>query len=255
MRPTTQNAAQPHAQGTAHSNPGADRTRIIPRRPGEHRDPEQRIRVVIADEHHLVRDGVKYTLARSAQPGYEVVAETTDPTQTIRAVARHHPDLLVIDITMQERSGLEAIDQCVRTQPQLAVVVLTMHDNPPFVREALHLGARGYVLKDADPAELLLAFRLALRGASYLAPGLATVLATAVPEPQRAGALGPREREVVRLIALGHTYTEIARKMNFSERTVKKYRLRAVEKLGVSSRAELIQWALNNRLVSVPEAA
>jgi two-component system, NarL family, response regulator NreC len=204
-----------------------------PPRP-QHPPGDVRHRVVIADDHRVMRDGVKYSLARAAKPGYEVVGEVPNAERMLFAVRRVHPDVLILDVSMPDGCGLDALEQCLRVQPHLAIVVLTMHDQPSFVREALQLGARAaYVLKDADAAEL----RLALRGASYLAPGLAATLAEA-QSTQTEDALSSREREVVRLVALGHTNAEIAEQMSFSERTVKNYRSRAAELLGISTRVE-----------------
>jgi len=172
----------------------------------------------------------------------------------LAAVNRQQPDLLILEVVMRERSALDALAQCMRLQPGLGVVVLSSHAEPSVVREAIRAGALGYVLKDAEPGELLLALRLALRGASYLAPGLAARLADN-PHATSAPALSRREREVVRLLALGYTFPEIAAQMHFSERTVKNDRARAATTLGISSRVELTHWALTNGLLSAADAA
>jgi two-component system, NarL family, response regulator NreC len=223
-------------------------------RRGARRAPTGRARVVIADDHHLVRAGVKHSLGQVSQPVYEVVAEAVDVRGMVAAVSRRQPDLLLLDVALGRWSALEAIANCVALQPDLAVVVLTAHSEPALVRDAISFGALGYVLKDAEPSELLLALRLALGGASYLAPGLAARLADH-PNHLSPPTLSSREREVVRLLALGHTFPEIAAQMNFSERTAKNYRCRAAEALGVSSRVDLTRWALKTGLVSAAEAA
>lgn len=194
-----------------------------------------RARIVIAEEQHLVRAGIQHCLARVAKPRFEVVAETTTVPAMLGAVERHQPDLLILDVMMGERSALEALAHCVKSTPNLAVVVLSDHTGPWVVREALALGALGYVLKDAQPSELVLALQLALRGASYLAPGLAKRLPDD-REQLQVRALTLREREVVRLLALGYTFPAIARMMNFSERTVKNYRASAAAALGITTR-------------------
>lgn len=221
---------------------------------GQHEPYPARVKIVVADDHHFVRAGVKHSLGRVSQPRYEVVAEATDPTGMVAAVSRERPDVLILDVVMRGRSALEALRRCARLQPGLAIVVLTARADPAPVREAVSVGALGYVLKDAEPAELLLALGLALRGASYLAPGLAGQLASR-RDIGATSALSPREREVVRLLALGHTFPEIAIQMNFSERTVKNDRARAAERLGISSRAELTRWALANGLLSAVDQA
>jgi two-component system, NarL family, response regulator NreC len=211
-------------------------------------------RVAIADDHHLVRAGVRHSLARVTRPHYDVVAEAADPSRMVAAVARVKPDLLILEIVMGERSVLDALTQCLGLRPELAVVVLTSTRDPHLARDAIGAGALGYVLKDAEPGELLVALQLALRGASYLAPGLATRLADDRDRDQLR-ALTAREREVVRLVALGHTFPEIAATMHFSERTLKNDRARAAEILGISTRVEFTRWALQHGLLSARQAA
>lgn len=210
--------------------------------------------VEIADDRHLVRAGVQHSLARVQRPRYEVVAEVADAPAMVAAAERRQPDLLITEIVIGDRSTAEAIARCARIRPGLAVVVLTAHADQSLVREAIGAGALGYVLKDAEPGELMVALQLALRGASYLAPGLVARLAHAGHDAQRP-ALTSREREVVRLIALGYTFPQIAARIQFSERTVKKDRAKVAEMLGISGRVELTRWALEQGLVGVSEAA
>jgi DNA-binding NarL/FixJ family response regulator len=211
------------------------------------------VRVVLADEHPLARAGVNHCLARAPKPGFEVVAETMDVGSMLAAVDQHQPDLLVLDPVMRERAMVEALAHAVRLRPGLAVVVLTTHAEPWLVREAIAAGARGYVLKDVELRELLVALSLALKGALYLAPGLADHLPDESGQDRRA--LTAREREVVTLLALGYTYSEIARLMSFSERTVKNYRSSAAAALGLSTRVELTKWALRHGLLNTAQAA
>jgi two-component system, NarL family, response regulator NreC len=210
--------------------------------------------VEIADERHLVRAGVLHSLARVQRPRYEVVAEVADAAAMVTAAERRQPDLLITEIVLGDQSSADAIARCTQVRPGLAVVILTAHGDQSLVRDAIGAGALGYVLKDAEPGELLVALQLALRGASYLAPGLVARLADAQHEAQPL-ALTSREREVVRLIALGYTFPQIAVRMQFSERTVKKDRAKAGKVLGISSRVELTRWALEQGLVGVSEAA
>jgi two-component system response regulator NreC len=195
--------------------------------------------VIIADDHTVVRDGIRAVLQREAGE-FRVVAEAADVPSTIRAVREHKPDLLTLDLTMPGGSSLAALPQCFIAHPTLAVAILTMREDPEYARQALRAGARSYVLKEAEPAELLQAFRLAVAGGNYLHPRLGALMATGEGAGAGDGAeLSEREREVVRLIANGYTNPEIAEKLNVAERTVKTYRARAIEKLGFSSRAEI----------------
>jgi two-component system response regulator NreC len=196
------------------------------------------IRVIIADDHTIVRDGIRAVLAREAGE-FEVVAEAADIPSLVREVRHHKPDLLTLDLTMPGGSSLGALPACFIAHPPLAVAILTMREDPEYARQALRAGARSYVLKEAEPAELLQAFRLAVAGGNYLHPRLGALMATGEDGASDGVALSEREREVVRLIANGYTNPEIAEQLNVAERTVKTYRARAIEKLGFSSRAEI----------------
>ncbi|HEY4428313.1 MAG TPA: response regulator transcription factor [Solirubrobacteraceae bacterium] len=196
------------------------------------------IEVIIADDHSVVRDGIRAVLERQNDE-FRVVAEAADIPTMIRAVREHTPDLLTLDLTMPGGSSLAALPQCFIAHPTLAVAILTMREDPEYARQALRAGARSYVLKEAEPAELLQAFRLAVAGGNYLHPRLGALMATGADGGTDGAVLSDREREVVRLIANGYTNPEIAEKLNVAERTVKTYRARAIEKLGFSSRAEI----------------
>jgi len=166
-------------------------------------------------------------------------AETADVPSTVRAVREHKPDLLTLDLSMPGGSSLAALPSCFIAHPTLAVAILTMREDPEYARQALRAGARSYVLKEAEPAELLQAFRLAASGQSYLQPRLGAQMATSEQSSAGGVALSEREREVVKLIANGYTNPQIAEQLQVAERTVKTYRARAIEKLGFSSRAEI----------------
>jgi two-component system response regulator NreC len=201
-------------------------------------EPARPITVIIADDHSVVRDGIRAVLQR--QDGeFQVVAEAADIPTMIRAVREHKPDLLTLDLTMPGGSSLGALPQCFIAHPELAVAILTMREDPEYARQALRAGARSYVLKEAEPAELLQAFRLAVQGSSYLHPRLGAAMAAGDEDSGDDVVLSDREREVVRLIANGYTNPEIAERLGVAERTVKTYRARAIEKLGFSSRAEI----------------
>ena len=196
------------------------------------------IDVIIADDHTVVRDGIRAVLQREGGE-FRVVAEAADVPSMIRAVREHQPDLLTLDLTMPGGSSLGALASCFIAHPTLAVAILTMREDPEYARQALRAGARSYVLKEAEPAELLQAFRLAVAGGNYLHPRLGALMATGEEGVADSVVLSEREREVVRLIANGYTNPEIAEQLNVAERTVKTYRARAIEKLGFSSRAEI----------------
>jgi len=200
------------------------------------------IDVIIADDHAVVRDGIRTVLER--QDGeFRVVAEAADVPTMVQEVREHKPDLLTLDLTMPGGSSLAALPPCFIAHPTLAVAILTMREDPEYARQALRAGARSYVLKEAEPEELLQAFRLAVAGKNYLHPRLGAQMATAeVNEADEVG-LSAREQEVVRLIAAGYTNAEIAGQLDVAERTVKTYRARAIEKLGFSSRAEITAYA------------
>ncbi len=205
------------------------------------------IDVIIADDHTVVRDGIRAVLERESGE-FRVVAEAADVPSTIKAVRDFKPDLLTLDLTMPGGSSLAALPTCFVAHPTLAVAILTMREDPEYARQALRAGARSYVLKEAEPAELLQAFRLAVAGRNYLHPRLGALMATG-EDAQDGASLSEREREVVRLIAMGHTNPEIADQLHVAERTVKTYRARAIEKLGVSSRAEITAYARKLGLV------
>jgi two-component system response regulator NreC len=206
------------------------------------------IEVIIADDHAVVRDGIRTVLERD--PGeFRVVAEAADVPSTIREVREHKPDLLTLDLTMPGGSSLAALPSCFIAHPTLAVAILTMREDPEYARQALRAGARSYVLKEAEPAELLQAFRLAVAGGNYLHPRLGALMATGKENATDGPELSERETEVVRLIANGYTNPEIAEQIHVAERTVKTYRARAIEKLGFSSRSELTAYARRIGLV------
>jgi two-component system, NarL family, response regulator NreC len=209
---------------------------------------EDMITIVLADDHPVVRDGLKMLL--EAQDDVEVVAEAGDVDATRRSVLGYKPTVLVLDLNMPGGSSLEAIPAMIESSPATAIVVLTMQEDPAFAREALRAGAKGYVLKQAAGTELVQAVRAAAGGGTWLNPELGARMAAAPATPSGPpGDLTERELEVLRLIALGHTNTEIAGQLYLSVRTVETHRSHIQRKLGVSSRAELVRYALDNDLI------
>jgi two-component system response regulator NreC len=185
-----------------------------------------------------------------AEDDLEVVAEAGDLDGTRRYVLSHRPTVLVLDLNMPGGSSLEAIPEVAGMSPGTSVVVLTMQEDPAFARAALRAGARAYVLKQAASAELVQAIRAAAEGGTWLNPELGARMAAAPPDPEwPPGDLTDREGDVLRLIALGHTNSEMADQLNLSVRTVETHRANIQRKLGLSTRAELVRFAFENDLV------
>jgi two-component system, NarL family, response regulator NreC len=207
------------------------------------------IRVVIADDHSVVRRGLRQVL--EAEGGFEVVAEAGDIAAARRYVRGHHPDVLVLDLNMPEGSSLDAVPDLRAEFPDTQIVMLTMQNEPAYARQALSTGALGYVLKDAADAELVEAVRRAATGDSYLNPRLGARVA-AEPPPGPPDGLSGRELEVLRMIALGHTNAGIAEELFLSVRTVETHRAHIQQKLRLDSRADLVRYALEHRLLETP---
>jgi two-component system response regulator NreC len=213
--------------------------------------PDPPVRIVLADDHSVVRAGLRFLL--DAEAGFEVVAEAANANDAARYVLGHHPDVLILDLNMPGGSGLELIPRLREEAPETRIVVLTMQRDPAFARQALSAGAVGYVLKDAADGELVLAVRLAAKGETYLNPQLGARLA-AQPVDARPGDLSERELEILRLIALGHTNPEIAEQLYLSIRTIEAHRSHIHQKLTLASRAELVRFALEHRLIDLPDS-
>ena len=206
------------------------------------------ISVVLADDHAVVRAGLRFLL--DAEDEIDVIGEAGDFPGAIAITEAQRPDVLVLDLGMPGGSGLETIATLVASVPETAIVVLTMQDDPAFARGALSRGARGYVLKEGADEELLEAIRAAAGGETYLNPRLGARLATERPVPQADGdELTGREIDVLRRIALGHTNAEIADQLFLSVRTIETHRAHIQSKLNRTSRAELVGYALEHKLL------
>jgi two-component system response regulator NreC len=205
------------------------------------------ITIVLADDHRVVRSGLRVLLESDGR--FAVLGEAGDVTSTVEQIRACRPLVLVLDLNMGGESSLDAIPQLRVDWPETQIVVLTMQEDPAFARAALRAGALGYVLKDAADDELMNAVVLAARGESYLNPQFGARLAAQPPEDSRPDNLSPRETEVLTLIALGHTNTEIAASLFVSVRTVESHRAHIQQKIGLTNRAELVGYARERGLL------
>lgn len=205
-----------------------------------------KITIVLADDHRVVRSALRLLLEE--EPGFEVVAEAEDAESAVRYAGGHKPDVVILDLNMPGGSGLHAIPRIAEQSPDSQVVVLTMQSETAFAREAMQSGALGYVLKEAAESELVKAVRMAHAGETYLQPELGARLASE-REPESQDDLSERELEVLRLIALGHTNSEIADQLYLSVRTVESHRAHIQQKLRRSTRSELVRYALERGLL------
>ncbi|MBX5442518.1 MAG: response regulator transcription factor [Solirubrobacteraceae bacterium] len=207
------------------------------------------IRIILADDHAVVRSGLRLVL--ESEEGFEVIAEAGTVEETVRKVRAIRPEVLVLDLNMGDASSLGEIPTMRADSPGTAIVVLTMQNEPVFARQALQAGASAYVLKEAADDELVEAVHAAARGETYLNPKLGARLAAEPPAPSGPpDDLTPREVDVLRLIALGNTNGEIAEQLFLSVRTVESHRAHIQRKLGRTTRAELVRYALDRGLVT-----
>jgi two-component system response regulator NreC len=203
------------------------------------------IRVLIVDDHAVVRSGLRRVL--EAEDDIEVVGEAGDMRGAVFEARAQKPDVVLMDVVMPGPTGIEATPAVLKEAPETKVLVLSMQDDPQYVREAFSAGASGYVLKEAADAEVVDAVREVSGGGRYVHPALGARLVAADAE-ERARAdedpLSDREREVLRLLALGHTNQEIAEMLYLSVRTVETHRAHIMQKLRLSTRAELVRYAI-----------
>jgi two-component system, NarL family, response regulator NreC len=205
-----------------------------------------RIRVLLAEDHQVVREGLRALLR--AEPDIEVVAEAADGPEAVRAAEERTPDVVVIDIGLPGLNGVEVIRRLHRSLPETQAVVLSMHDDAPTVDRALRAGARGYVLKGSGIAAVCQAIRTVRRGDVFLSPGISDCvlqgyLAATGPKTDP---LSEREREVLQLIAEGFTSRTVAERLGLKPKTVENHRAAIMEKLGIHTTAGLVRYALRN---------
>lgn len=210
------------------------------------------IRVLIADDHEIVRDGLRVLV--DAQPGLQVVGEASNAEEAWQRACELTPDVVVLDLSMPPgMASAEATERIGRDCPQAKVLALTMHEERGYVTRMLRAGAAGYVLKRTAASELVRAIRAVAAGGRYVDPSLAGALLTEAPRPQRtfhpgdpsaSAALTSREQEVLRLLALGHSNKEISAALSISVKTVETHRASGMARLGLASRAALVRFAM-----------
>lgn len=201
------------------------------------------VRVLIADDHSVVRAGLRVLI--EAEPDLHVAGEATDAESTVSEVQRVAPDVVVLDLDMPGATGSSVVEAIGRELPSAGTVVLSMHASPGHVRDACRHGARGYVPKHCADTDLLDAIRAVARGGTYIHSVISARLASDAGD-----SLSPREREVVALLARGHTNAEIGARLGISVRTIEAHRSHAMQKLGHTTRAELVAYALEQGLLS-----
>lgn len=215
----------------------------------------QKARVLLVDDHAVLRAGLRLLLSNDGN--FEVVGEAASAVEALAQAKAMEPDLILLDLSLPGLNGLDAIPTLRHASPGARILILTMHDDPQYLRQALKQGAAGYVLKKAADVELLAALRAVMRGELYVHPAMTRELledflpkAEASTDINRWQGLSDREQAVLRQVALGYTSAEIAEKLSLSAKTVETYRARGMEKLGLSNRAALVRFTLRNELIA-----
>jgi two-component system response regulator NreC len=209
------------------------------------------ISVVLVDDHAVVRSGIRLLLER--QDDIEVVGEAGNAKDALFRARALKPDVILLDVVMPGESGIEVLPRLLEESPETKVLVLSMQDDPRYVREAFAAGAQGYVLKEAADDEVVSAVREIANGGRYVHPTLGARMVAADAEERAAAEADPlseREREVLRLLALGHTNQEMAEKLYISVRTAESHRAHIMQKLRLTTRAELVRYALSHGLLT-----
>ena len=209
-----------------------------------------KIRVLVVDDHAVVRSGLRRVV--DAEKDMVTVGEAASAERAVFEALEHKPDVVLLDVVMPGKSGIEGLPALLQASPDTKVLILSMQDDPQYVREAFEAGASGYVLKEAADTEVVAAVRAVAAGERYVHPTLgARLVAAEAAERKRAESdpLSEREREVLALLALGHTNQEIAALLYISVRTAETHRAHIMQKLGLASRAELVRYALDHGLI------
>jgi len=210
------------------------------------------ISVLVADDHGIVREGLRRLL--ESEHDLQVVGEARDGREVLDEVEKHQPQVVVLDITMPRLGGLETLERLRANHPDVKVVLLSVHGDPPFIQSAIALGADGYILKNGRAAEIVTAVREVMNGGSYFSPAVAKEIVDQLRSPKPAVAepfslLSGREREVLHLIADGLSAKEIGTELEISTKTVEAHRTSLMRKLGVRKATELVRYALRHGLI------
>jgi DNA-binding NarL/FixJ family response regulator len=214
-----------------------------------------KIRVLIADDHTILRDGIRSLLEDELD--MQVIGEAEDGISAVKMACQLEPDVVLMDIAMPLLNGLEATRQIKRSAPQVRVLVLTMHENEEYIRQVLASGAMGYILKDAAARDLLGAIRSVHRGEAVLSPAITRLVIEDylrwgdLQPGQEENGLSPREREVLQLIAEGYTNRQIAEILTISIKTVQAHRSNLMSKLDLHDRGELIKYAIQKKIIEI----
>jgi two-component system, NarL family, response regulator NreC len=214
-----------------------------------------KIKVLLADDHTILRDGIRALI--ETEPDMQVVGEAEDGQSAIRLASQIDLDVAILDIGMPLLNGLEATRQIKRNRPEIRILILTMHDNEEYIRQVLAAGALGYVLKDAAARDLLDAIRTVYRGEAVLSPAITRLViedylrfGDSLPGDSSEN-LTPREREILQLIAEGYTNKQIAEILKLSIKTVQSHRTNLMQKLNLHDRGELIKYAIQKKIIEV----
>ncbi len=210
------------------------------------------ISIVVADDHAIVREGLRRLL--EAEPDLKVCGEAEDGRDVLDEVERSRPDIVVLDITMPRMGGLETLERLRAEHPHTRVILLSVHNDPPFIQSAIGLRVDGYVLKNGRASEIVTAIREIMKGGSYFSPAVAREIVEQVRAPQSESSdpftlLSARERDVLHLIADGLTAKEVATELSISTKTVEAHRTSLMRKLGVRKATELVRYALRHGLI------
>ena len=212
------------------------------------------IRVLIVDDHAVVRSGLRKVLESEAD--IEVVGEAGDAKHAVFETRATRPDVILMDVVMPGKNGIEATPDVLHDAPEAKVLILSMQDDPNYVRQAFAAGAAGYILKEAADTDVVAAVREVANGGRYVHPALGARMVAAEAEERKQAEEDPlsdRERDVLRLLALGHTNQEISDKLYVSVRTAETHRAHIMPKLRISTRAELVRYALKHRLLEIDQ--
>lgn len=216
-----------------------------------------KIRILLADDHMLFRQGVKTLLA--AESDMEIVGEASNGTEAVERAAQLRPDVVLMDIGMPGPSSFETTRQIKRNRPETKVLLLTMYDDEDYLVEGMEVGASGYVLKDSPAGQLVAAIRDVFRGGSYLSPRMLSQLVDdfrsrikSADRLPRFATLTPREKEVLKMLAEGNSVKEVACQLNLSVKTVEAHKFNLMRKLDIHNKAQLVQYAIQKKIIKIP---